>query len=216
MGIINLMPENHIAEQMEKRVFRKCLFLFPIILAGILVAVLAARGSANNTMETLKQAIREQNETIALVGKLQQAQAKWSSQLKRAQDNAALLDGVPRSYILAAITNSLPDHTALTRFEYETTPPTGGPANYKADAGAIKVRVLGVAVDNVAIGKFVANLSANNLFTSVDLLSNQEDGSNKSLRNFQVVMDLKPAADMRKPVGLAGAVSMTTQYGGQK
>jgi Tfp pilus assembly protein PilN len=222
---------------MEKRVFRKCLFLFPIILAGILVAVFAARGSCNNTMEILKQTIAEHNQTVALVGQLQQAQSRWTALLKQAQANAALLDGVPRSYILATLTNSLPEHAALTRFEYDAGPESlvaqaAGPAGGTAPEAAIKVRVMGVACDNVAIGKFVSNLSANKLFANVDLLNNQENAADKNVRDFQVLMDLRSGADMRKiagqsglpqnPAGLGGSggaalpVSLASQDGGQR
>jgi len=201
MGIVNLLPHDHIMARTQKRVFRACLMLCPVMMAGIAVAALVSKNTCHRTMGVLQQTIRANEEALELLGRLQRSEARRSAVLGQAEGSAALLDKAPRSHVLAIVTNCLPEHTSLTRFELDAAsrtaqgPSAAGPHG-KVAARGDQMRVAGLATSNEAIGTYVSNLSRKSLFATVDLLFNQEKANDKGVREFQVLLELKPGADV--------------------
>ena len=131
-----------------------------------------------------------------------------------------LLEKVPRSYVLALVTNALPPHSSLTSLELRVQRVSyknrvaGRGAKRAASAKAfrkttpdapatiIEATITGLAATDVEVAKIIANLSGNLLTDSVDLVYSQEQMVDAlPVRQFQVKLTLKPDADVLEVLG---------------
>jgi hypothetical protein len=135
--------------------------------------------------------------------------------LSKAQTISALLEKVPRSHLLGAIANALPENTSIYKLEIGSRriisanpAPIDAAKTTKADALAaaakvakvtssvVTIEIVGQAGTDVDVAKMIANLARNPLTASVDLVYSQEKMLDKTpVREFQIRVDLKNNAD---------------------
>jgi hypothetical protein len=220
MSIINLLPDDYVRRRQQQRTNGLCLVLFLIVMAGLVAALIVSEQSARRTRHVAQRIDAEYADAAKLLTQLQELEARKQRVLGKAQQTAALLERVPRSTLLAIITNALPQHASLTRFQLVPkqivsrgeAPP--GATKFQAvqaqRAGMQVTEVLTLEVDGLAgtdvdVALFITQLIRNPLLTGVDLVYSQEKViDDVSVREFQVKMEIKPKVDVMDVLQTAG------------
>jgi Tfp pilus assembly protein PilN len=199
-----------------------CLTLFLVVMAGLGAAVLVSEQSTRHTRQVAQMVNASYAEATRLIEQLQELEIQKQKMLHKAEMTAALLERVPRSTLLAVVTNALPRQASLTRFHLlpkqivtRADPKPAGDPNSKfqrlqdqrGETQAIQVvaiEVDGLAGTDVEVARFIANLARNPLLTGVDLVYSQEKVvGGSSVREFQVRMEVKPNVDVMDLLGSA-------------
>jgi len=184
---------------------------------GIGAAAMVSRRSWQNTMQIRDRVNVAYSDAAKLINQMHQLEAKKRKMLEKANLTVSLLERVPRSYLLGALTNALPKGASLEKFDLDTekviTQDTQRGKNSskskkfsKAQSKRQKAQppklvlvmeVTGRAGTDVEVAKLITNLAHNPLTDSVDLVYSKEKLINKvAVREFQVEIKLKHDADV--------------------
>ncbi|MDY7011426.1 MAG: PilN domain-containing protein [Planctomycetota bacterium] len=218
MSIVNLLPEDYVAHQAQKRANLMCLLLFVTVMVGLSSAAIVSERRYRRTCEVCERVNRSYEDAGKFIKEMQALDVTRHQMLKKAGLTAALLERVPRSYLLATITKALPKGTSLTKLELSTKyAKTSDASNkpkskYKIAAGKNKpapektlkkkvdvaVTVTGLAETNVEVGQFIAEMERCPLIKSAEFVFSQEEKVTDSVvREFEVILYLKEDADVR-------------------
>ncbi|MCK4602324.1 MAG: PilN domain-containing protein [Phycisphaerae bacterium] len=216
MSTINLLPEDYIQRRLQHRANITCLILFVIVMVGVIGAVLVSEQSSKNTKDVLDRINANYAEAAKLLRQMQSLEAKKRKLVRKAEITSELMERVPRSTILAIITNALPNGTSLVRMKLDTKrivqPSNHAPggskekktkfaamaAQRKSKTGSLKVvmEIVGRAGTDIEVARVIANLARNPLIDSVDLVYSEQKMINKvPIREFQLKLELIPDAD---------------------
>lgn len=233
MSIINLLPDDYLASRARRRATMLCAVLFVLVIAGVLVAAIVSERGYRRTRQVSDRVNESYAEAQKLIGQLQELEVTKQRLVKKATRTAGLLERVPRSYLLAVITQALPEGTSLSRFELEGkrhVVVTAGPKSRYEAIGAtrqksgskatssldVEITVTGLAATDVEVARFIAAMARCRLMDMVDLVYSQEKTVNDSVvREFQVVLRLKPDADVRGVGEMTGPLLTTADQAPQ-
>lgn len=219
MSTINLLPEDYIERRAQQRANVLCLILFGVVMAGVVAAAVVSEEQARRVRQTREQVNERYRQASQLIGQIEQLQSKKRQVIAKAQMAAELLERVPRSYLLASLTNALPPGGSLTRVKLETKQPrpkqreTKAKSKFRArairqgqrqkqakiDRPPLKVtlEVDGLAETDVQVARFIANVQNNPLMKSVELVfSEEKEIDDVMVRSFRITMELKPGAEV--------------------
>jgi hypothetical protein len=137
---------------------------------------------------------------------------------QQAELTKSLLEKVPRSNLLAEITNSMPATVSLLDFSLESRrrsgaaaakPKTafeakkaeleakGKPAEIEPQRSDVYMRLTGIASTDVQVAQFMSKLLRSSLFREVNLVVSEESVAlGEKLRKFQIEMMLDPEAEV--------------------
>jgi Tfp pilus assembly protein PilN len=139
MTTINFVPNDYIQQRRSSRVNLLYLVLLAILLAGIGVTfsiIKMRQSAARNELGRLDVQMQKAQEEIA---RLEQIKQQGKTMVKSMMMTAELLEPVPRSIVLASLTNLLPSGVSLLDVvlkEKENKVPVAPAATGKAKAGA--------------------------------------------------------------------------------
>jgi len=201
-----------------------------IICAALAFVVIVTIGAAFSVTDHLNRKADRDNALVQAqyadaarqIRQVQELQDKQRKMARQAELAESLLEKVPRSYILAEITNALPAgvslldfvldakrHTAaaapapMTAFDrhraaIDTTkgpPPAPLPEPVVYD---VTMKLTGVADTDVQVSNFIGKLSRSPLLRDVNLvISDEYTMADQKLRRFQLEMTLDPNAEVR-------------------
>ncbi len=196
MANINFVPDDYIQSNESRRANLMCLILFSVVMAalgGSSVAI-RIRQRACATQETLvnsKMAKMEES-----IKKFEDLQTKRKEMMRTALTTAELLEPVPRSVLLASLTNSLPPGVSLTRLnmiqkeapktaaermakpKYEATPGKAGgesePALSAEKGLETRMEIEGIAPSDLQVAAYIEHLGSSALLANVALVESQE------------------------------------------
>ncbi|HSI34627.1 MAG TPA: PilN domain-containing protein [Tepidisphaeraceae bacterium] len=193
---LSFLPDDYLDSKRQKRT--------NVLLSVVFVAILAAVGGAGwYTKQELRKAETEHDDVdrqfadaakrIEQVRQMQDKQRKMAGQ---AELTASLLEKVPRSFLLAEITNAMPAGVSLLDVILDSKvragPAAGGKSAYdikraQQSAGAVKgpaapqaknydvgIRVQGIADNDVQVAQFMAKLNTSKLLRDVNLVISDE------------------------------------------
>jgi Tfp pilus assembly protein PilN len=200
-----------------------------VICAMLFLVVMVAIGSAFTFTERLGRDIELQHDVIEKqyteaakrIAMKQELETKQATMEKQAELSASLLEKVPRSYMLAKITNSLPGGVSLLDLIMESKlRPVAAPAKdskaafeEKRKAGAadkskdtkpvqqaklydVALKITGIAGTDVQVAQLITRLNQLRIFKEVNLLISDEYASGGTqLRKFQLEAVLDPQAE---------------------
>ena len=226
MSQINLLPDDYVARRRQKRSNRLCGVLLAMVMIAVLAAAVVSEQGYRRTREVSQRIDESYDQAGKLIEQLQSLETVRAKMLQKAKVTAALLEKVPRSYLLASITNALPQGASLTKLEMTsardrtvTISRDGRSSSNQVSSeggGApgsdveVRITLTGLAGTDVEVGKFIAGMDKNPLMETVDLVYSQEktvpqyqvgapdkQTGEHVAREFQVVMKLKNDADVR-------------------
>jgi Tfp pilus assembly protein PilN len=221
---LSFLPEDY----MERKARRRS----NIICAGLFVVVMAAIGSAFTLSDrglrdlSKRRAGVESEYKLAArrISEVQSMKEKQQHMARQADLTDSLLERVPRSYLLAEITNSMPNGISLLDLSLETkikvvavAPKTQFAkkklkAKEEADDAPpplkqvdVTLKVTGIADNDVEVAQFISKLNSSSLLKDVNLVISDEyrptqvpgDKAGDKMRRFQIEMTLRPDAEVQ-------------------
>lgn len=201
MSIINLLPEEYIERRQRRRANLLCLVLFGVVMAGVLTAGLVSERSRMHTEAVRRRVEDSYAEAAKLIAQMQDLEHRKRTMLRKAELTSALLERIPRSYLLAVVTNALPPEATLrdvklVRKKVITRAERGRKAKSQED---LTMTVTGLAATDVEVARFIAHLARNPLSSAVDLVYSEEEQIKEHdtvMREFQVEIVLRTDVDV--------------------
>ncbi len=213
MRIINFLPNDYMVRRGLHRANLICLAIGggAAVVIGLVVAGMFIRALGVTAMRAV---VDKQYEQASLrIGELQQLEDRKVGLLHKVELSTALLERVPRSVLLARLTNHLPTGTSLTALQMRqeeidvpipasATPPGTAPSAKDAGKPATKkvsylrFRLDGLAKTDVQVAQYLSNLGADPLFEDIDLQFSEEFPYQEgvTMRRFQVCLLLSQDA----------------------
>ncbi len=215
---INFVPDDYV----QNTESRKMNLIYIVLLLAVLVALggsfvtIKIRQRACLVKENLvNQRMAQTQETMK---QLDELQAKRREMMKTALTTAELLEPVPRSILLAALTNNLPAGVSLMDLSLMQKEPknTVQPAVSKFQAtqtGAkdaqerlsieqlleTHINIEGVATSDLQVAEFIKKLSISNLLDNVALIESKEfKVEDTTFRRFKLTAMLKKEVHLSK------------------
>jgi len=211
MPIVNLLPEDYRRRRAQQRANVLCIALFAVVMAGVMGAALVSEQSAEHTREVRQKVDSEFNRAAKLINQLQTLESQRSVLLDKASSTAALMERVPRSYLLGFITNARPEGVWIDTLRMDTAVDVGRtapPKRAKAKAmhqksfsptspvSSVSIVITGGAFTDMEVARFIARLRLNPLVESVELGHSREQKNNDDVvRSFVLVLQTYPGSD---------------------
>jgi len=225
MSTINLLPDDYLERRTQKRTNTICIALFLVVMSGVGMAALVSDQATRHTREVLDRVNASYADAAKLLTQMRQLEATKKQMIAKAKATASLLERVPRSYLLAMVTQALPEQASITRVELRpgkvrSAKRSKGSKGSKFKAAKDKAErkkeasknqmppmfldVTGLAATDMEVGSFIANLKDNPLLSSVDISYTQnkvlnerdQDKPKIHVREFKVTMELRPNVDV--------------------
>ncbi len=215
--MINLLPEEYVQRRSQQRANLICMVLFAVAAAAVGAASLVSERTSRNTREVCERINAAYADAAKLIDEVHQLEAQKRTMLDKAKMSAALMEQLPRSYVLAVVTNALPRGASLVSLDMSVRTVQSDTGESKkartkfstiaqarsvrkrpltAPTLAVALNIKGKASTDVQVARFIANLAKHNLMEMVDLsYSKEADGQDRSTREFRLVARLKPNAD---------------------
>jgi Tfp pilus assembly protein PilN len=196
MSNINFVPDDYIQSNESRRANLMCLVLFSVVMAalgGSSVAI-RVRQRACSAQESLVNAKMAQMEES--IKKFEDLQTKRKEMMRTALTTAELLEPVPRSVLLASLTNNLPPGVSLVRLDMiqkeapKSAADKPAPAKYEAAADKTggepdgrnsieksletRMEIEGIAPSDLQVASYIEHLGNSLLLTNVALVESQE------------------------------------------
>jgi Tfp pilus assembly protein PilN len=213
MATINFVPDDYVQQRQASRAN----VLYLMLLLAMLGAIGITFGFIKMRQRAVQTELVQLNERMAQaqqqIAQLEELKEKSKTMMKTMVMTAELLEAVPRSIVLASLTNNLPSGVSLLEFgleEKETqvvrsaSKPSGG-SQYKNKSVAANVQaepqkkistglqIRGIAPSDIQVAGFIARLSNSILFDQVSLVESKEVEIEKiKYREFRLNAVIKP------------------------
>lgn len=195
MSSINFVPDDYVQSNESRRANLMCLVLFSVVMAGLggSSVLIRIRQRAYADQEALvNKKIGQMEESIK---KFEDLQTKRKEMMRTALTTAELLEPVPRSVLLASLTNDLPPGVSLVRLSmvqkegrrtapvraprsrYEAAQARGGaqPEALSAEkALETRMEIEGIAPSDLQVAAYIEHLSSSVLMDNVALVESKE------------------------------------------
>lgn len=214
MANINFVPDDYVQSTESSRANLMCLVLLALVMAALVgsFATIKVRQHASQAKEELitarmlriKESIRQ----------FEQLQARRKAMMKTALTTAELLESVPRSVLLASLTNNLPPGVSLLKLNFIQKEPrrtsTRSPTSkYKAaktgktpQAKAAKlsreksletlIDIEGMAPSDLQVAAYIQRLSTSIVLDNIALVESREHTiDDTTFRQFKLTAKLK-------------------------
>lgn len=224
MATINFVPDDYVQQRQSSRANVLYLMLLTAMLGaiGVTFGFIKMRQHAVNA--DLAELDARMQQTEQQMAELEQLEKQRVNMMKTMVMTAELLEPVPRSIVLASLTNNLPSGVSLLEFklqekEITTVKPAGSNSSasgsqYQAKAAEaaakqapakpeVKVEssldIRGIAPSDIQVAAFIAHLSNSILFDQVALVeSKEEEVEGIKFRQFRLNAMLKPNMTLSK------------------
>jgi Tfp pilus assembly protein PilN len=219
---LSFLPDDYLERKARRRTNAICAVLFCIVIAAIGGAFTVTEKSMREIEKQYTDVQQQYTDAAKRIEQVQQMQEKQRTMAHQAELTASLLEKVPRTFVLAEITNGIPSGVSLLDFMLNSTLSTAHPPPPKTafelrkaeiDAGKtvaalaaqprvydVSMKLTGVAGNDVQVSQFITKLNESKMFRDVSLVFTDEflQGDNKEikLRKFQIEMKLDPSAQV--------------------
>lgn len=223
---LSFLPDDYLLRKAQRRSNVICAGLFVIVMAAIGAAFTFSERSVKAIERQHAQVEEEYTDAARRIQQVQQMQEKQRQMAQQAELTASLLEKVPRTFILAELTNSLPAGVSLLDFNLESrrvnlAPVVVAKTMYeqrkqeierekaigdKAKDPALQPRVYevtmkltGIADTDVQVAQYISKLNHSPLLKDVNLVISDQfkkDKEDRTMRKFQIELTLVPDADV--------------------
>ncbi len=224
---VSFLPDNYLDRKMQRRTNVVCLLLAVAVMGGIGSAFTLSQKEVRRVEAEQTTIDREYAEAAQRITLVQEMQDKQKRMAHQAELSASLLERVPRSNLLAEVTNALPPGVSLLEFNMDSRKkivPAVNPAATAAPGAAVdprmqpvsydvSFRLTGVAATDVQVAQYINRLSHSSLLSDVNLVISDEYAlAGDHVRRFTIEMKLAPDAIVRpgdvKPLNDTAAVEL--------
>lgn len=234
---LSFLPDDYLENKAQRRANVICAILFLVTMVSIGFAFTTSERSLRAVEQDHAKIEKDFTEAARRIEQVQEMQEKQRTMAHQAELTASLLEKVPRSLILAKITNALPTGVSLTDFvltsnkrasaaaagpktAFETKSQQGSLVNHVAQAKTydVALKITGLAPTDVQVGELLRKLKAVPLFKDVNLIISDWEQANAKktstdtqYRKFQIEMMLDPSADAQSEAAAATASLQTSK-----
>ena len=222
---LSFLPDDYLERKQRRRTNAICAVLFFIVISAIGGAFTVTEKSMREIEKQAADVDVQYTGAAKRIDQYKQMEEKQRTMQHQAELTASLLEKVPRSKILARVTNGIPQGVSLLDFSMASTlstavqkaPQTAFDAR-KAEIDAAKgivnamasqprvydvtMHLTGVAPNDGQVSRFITKMNGTPLFKDVNLVYTDEfsagDKENK-LRKFSIEMSLNPNAPLEDP-----------------
>jgi hypothetical protein len=227
MANINFVPDDYVQGNESRRTNLVYLVLFAVVmtaLGGSFVAIKLRQRACSTNEKLVNERMAEIREVI---NQFEQLQAKRREMMKTALTTAELLEPVPRSVLLASLTNSLPSGVSLVKLDLiqkqakkdsRTVPTTTG-SKYQAAQSTIAtaqdksgqadenpekllethISIGGTAPSDLQVASYIERLTDTSLLGQVALVESKECKiEDNTFRQFKLTAMLKKDVHLSK------------------
>jgi uncharacterized membrane protein YeiB len=113
---VNFLPEDYLDKKAQRRTNVVCLFLFILVVGGVGGAFVVTEQRQKAVKEKAAEINRQMAQAGKALGQLELLEYKKKQMETKASISAMLMEPVPRSLLLAIITNALPADVSLTEY----------------------------------------------------------------------------------------------------
>jgi len=214
---MDFLPEDYFAKKAQRRTNGICLTLFVLVVAAVAAGFAVTEQRQRSVDQQAACVSAEMNEARGALEKLESLEKTKKQMMVKARLIASLLEPVPRSLVLATVTNKLPEGVTLTGHKLETkelkpeAPKVTGKKGKQAKKTSrsrkkaapaersginrrfqATVELIGVAETDRQVAKYMENLSRSALLTHLNLSFSKEYGhDDRSMREFKLTGVLK-------------------------
>jgi Tfp pilus assembly protein PilN len=196
MANINFVPDDYVQNNESSRANVMCLVLFFIVMAGLwgsFVTIKIRQRACDDKEKLVNTKMMRLQESL---GKFEQLQTKRKTMVRTALTTAELLESVPKSVLLASLTNNLPSGVSLLKVGLvqkepapvaQTTPANKYQAAQADKAGSAQqsrisnerlvetsIDISGMAPSDVQVAAYIEQLSSSSLLSTVALVESKE------------------------------------------
>lgn len=216
---LSFLPDDYLERKQSRRTNAICATLFVIVVGSVFAAWWFTKRSLAG-LELQYTAIDGQyTEAAKRIEQVRQMQDKQRTMATQAELTASLLERVPRSHLLAEITNAMPAGLSLLEFDLTSRVrptavklPAANQPNVSAFDAAkaaqeqakktpeprkydVSMKLTGVAQNDVQVAAFITKLGVSKLFKEVNLaVSEEHEMDNRKVRKFTMDLTLDPEA----------------------
>lgn len=119
MSKINLLPQEYIKQRLQYRVDMLCVLLFGMVMISIMTAEAISSRKVQEVQVTHAKINSRYQEVGVFAKEFFKLQNEKKSLLKEASIMEEMTDRIPRSYLLAMITNNCPEDITLTMIDIQ-------------------------------------------------------------------------------------------------
>jgi Tfp pilus assembly protein PilN len=209
MANINFVPDDYVQSNESRRANLMCLVLFSVVIAALAgsCVMIKIRQRACRAEEALVNA--KMTRMQKAIAQFEQLQAKRKEMMKTALTTAELIEPVPRSILLASLTNNLPAGASLVKLDLvQKEPPKtarakpspkakyqGAQGQDSAAAAApsreqlleTSMDIEGMAPSDLQVAAYIKSLGDSFLLTNVTLVESKETKvEDASFRRFKL------------------------------
>jgi Tfp pilus assembly protein PilN len=216
MATINFVPDDYI----EQRQSSRANLLYLMLLAAMLGAIGVTFGFIKMRQRSVQTELAKLNTRMSKaqeqIAQLEELKTKSKTMMKTMVMTSELLEPVPRSVVLASLTNDLPSGVSLIELKLDTKEihkpaartaakgtPKGGKNGAEPAEPEIKTQtnlnLKGIAPSDIQVACYIANLSQSILLDDVELVESRElDIEGAKFREFQLKALIKPDLTLTK------------------
>lgn len=204
MAQIDFVPDDYI----ERKESRRANFFYLALLALIVAGIAGAFGIIKFRQRAVANEAKAVDTKLAIVQQavkqLEQLQIKKQEMMKAALLTAELIEPVPRSLVVALLTNFLPDSVSLSKIKIvQKVSAVQKVSQYDAVRAAAlqkppeqnfitELEIEGLAASDIGVADYIANLSKSNMLENVCLVqSKQKDSGSISYREFKLTAQIR-------------------------
>jgi len=193
MSNINFVPDDYVQSNESRRANLMCLVLFSVVMAawGGSFVTIKIRQRACNAEEALVNAkMARMQEAIK---KFEELQTRRKEMMRTALTTAELIEPVPRSVVLASLTNNLPAGVSLVKLNLIQKEPGG---EKQLDTN---LTIEGMAPSDLQVAAYIEQLGVSSLLTNVALVESKEKKIDEtSFRHFKLTAMLSKEIHLTK------------------
>lgn len=211
MSNVDFVPTDYKQQRESNRANFLYLVLFSIVMAAIGVTFSIIKVRQGAVESELNAVITKMSQAHDSITQLEDLKNKSKTMMKTMVLTAELLEPVPRSVILAALTNNLPGGVSLIEMslkEKETTAAATAPvtkgkyqavgtktetvAEQPAKSTETDIEIVGIAPSDIEVANFISRLSDSMLLENVSLVESKEHKIEETrFREFRLQAKLK-------------------------
>ena len=210
---INFVPDDYIQNNETRRTNLMYLVLFAVVMAGLGGAFMTIKVRQHALAAKEKMVNEKLTKAKAAIKQFEELQEKRKAIMKTALTTAELHEPIPKSILIASLTNNLPSGVSLLKLSLEQkeiknisrgAPPTKF-EQAKANQAAVEtthpqsvetlISLEGIAPSDLQVAAYIENLSGSALLSNVALVESKE----KEVKDL-IFRDFKLTAKLRDDI----------------
>jgi Tfp pilus assembly protein PilN len=210
MSNVDFVPSDYKQQRESNRANFLYLVLFSIVMAAIGVTFSAIKVRQSAVESELSAVMTKMSQAHDSITQLEDLKNKSKTMMKTMVLTAELLEPVPRSVVLAALTNNLPGGVSLIEMSLKEKVTKAAPApvskgkyktvGAKTEAAAeqpaksteTNIEIVGIAPSDIEVANFISRLSDSILLENVSLVESKEHKIEETrFREFKLKAKLK-------------------------